>query len=95
MLYEEHEGTAGKTRIPVDVDAWQLYDLPGADVAAAELTTALKAAMTAPKQADAARIMLTALRVAFEFGAMDTEPRGIAERCLSKARGSGFELRVW
>ena len=89
--YEEYEGPEGTTRIPLTANEWDLYsDMKGANLAARRLTAAMKKAIDAPKRKIAIEIMSKALEADSKYGAADTEPRGIAERCLSQARGGDY-----
>jgi hypothetical protein len=77
-------------KVPVTAAAWQLYDEePGAEIAAARLTEALKAAFLAPYD-EACKIMSDALKKDSDFGAYDTEPRQLAEDILTKNRQEDF-----
>ena len=89
--WEEFEGPEGSCQIPCNAQAWQLYtDMRGVGLAARRLTAALKKAISAPKRTDALAIMDHALSADSKYGASDTEPRVVAERCLAAARGGDY-----
>lgn len=91
MAREEFQGPEGKTMIPIDANSWELYsDMKGVGRVARSLTAALKRAIMARYREDAIKIMATALEKHTNFGAGDTEPRAVAERCLSEARGGDY-----
>jgi len=91
MSYEKYEGPEAETDIPTDADSWELYSgMRGVNLAAARLTKALKKAIDAPKRKEAIEIMSRALSVDSKYGAADTEPRAIAERCLTDTRGGDY-----
>lgn len=78
-------------KIPTDAAAWQLYsDMPGAAGAARALTAALKRALRASDREEAIKVMREAMDKRAQFGASDTEPRCVAERCLTQGRGSDY-----
>jgi hypothetical protein len=89
--FEEFEGPEGKTRVPLNASAWQLYStMAGADEAATYLAEELKKAIKAPSRGEAIDIVNKALSKYSSFGATDTEPRCVAEGCLSDARGGDY-----
>jgi len=91
MAREEFQGPEGKAMIPVDADSWELYsDMKGVGRAAKSLTSALKRAIKAKDREQAIKIMGDALEKYASFGATDTEPRAVAECCLSEARGGNY-----
>ena len=75
--------------IPSTVDGWALYDIQGADLAAAKLTAAIKVSID---ELGRSRDMRQAWQVAGgiegamvdqqEYGAADTEPRDVAYGAL-------------
>lgn len=78
-------------RIPTDAYAWQLYDDGGGyEQAAKEMTKTLKQALLTFHRKDAIEMMRIVLVKYADLGAMDTEPRCIAERCLTEGRGGDY-----
>jgi len=87
----EWEGTEAKVEIPTTADEWELYSsMKGAGLAAYRLTSALKKALVASKRDEAIKIMGDALDKDSDYGASDTEPRAIAESCLTAGRGGDY-----
>jgi len=87
---EDYKGPERTVRIPTTSDDWQLYDLRGSNLAAARLTRALKKAFMASTSKESIAIMSKALRADVKYGAMDTEPRAAAERCLNEVLAREF-----
>lgn len=87
----EAQGTEAKTQIPDDAEAWELYSTKrGVHRVAKALTRALRRALKANTRERAISIMKDALVDYDDFGADDTEPRSIAERCLTQGRGGNY-----
>jgi hypothetical protein len=91
--WEEHEiKVTIKIRVPATPEAWELYDEPGADRAALELTGTLLKALQAETAKEAADIMLKKMDSIDGFGASDTEPRANATKVLRQVFGKEFCL---
>jgi hypothetical protein len=82
--------TGATVALPSGVSEWELYPVPGAGLAASRLSRALERALLAPSREDAVRIMRSALRADRKYGAIDTEPRCIAEAALTRGRVEDF-----
>jgi len=83
-------GTREDVSIPETVYEWEIYDKPGAKVAAERLTKALVKALQVPSREDAILIMQKALELDRLFGSSDTEPRALAEKALTQGRGGDY-----
>jgi len=84
-------GVEAEVSIPETADEWELFsDMKGVGKVARSLTSGLKKALMARTREKAIEIMSERLSKYPEFGARDTEPRSIAERCLTDGRGGDY-----
>jgi hypothetical protein len=89
--WEEHDVTI-KVRVPATAEAWELYDNPGVDRVAKELTGTLLKALGASSAKEASDIMLKKMDSIDGFGASDTEPMANATHALRQVFGKEFSL---
>ena len=89
--------------VPEDVDDWQMYDMPGASTAAKSLSKIMEKAVTAlgigvtPHNSDKANAKIVsrlldkmdkARYTRDDYGAADTEPRGVVQDAFEQYLGS-------
>ena len=88
--------------LPTTKEQWQLYDIPGAGIAARALTAALKRAEKACKSDENGgrkmslgtamnKIVYPVMSRYSKVGASDTEPRGVAIAYLESVTGQSYE----